>query len=102
MKTPRIRNVFLLAFAYTGLAFAADANAPLTKQEVKTLISKAHTAEEHNRIAAYFKANAQKLDAQAAEHEELAAEYAKQPTIHEAKHPMSGETASHCKFFAEA
>lgn len=42
------------------------------------------------------------MDAEAAEHEELAKQYTNSPGVHEQKHPMSGKTAAHCKYFAQA
>ncbi len=92
--------LFLIA-VFAGLAPAADSKS-LTKAEAKQLIAKASTAEDHHKLAAYFTEKAERLEAEASEHEELAKEYARNPGIHEMKHPMSPNTAAHCKYFAEA
>jgi len=96
------RTVWLLlltAFATTGYLRAEDSN-HLDKQELKTLIASAKTPQDHERIAKHFDVVADQLEAEATEHKELAAEYKANPTIQETKHPMSGQTAGHCEFFA--
>ncbi len=93
-------SVLLIALA-TGLAVAADPPT-ISKAEVKELIAKANTPEDHHRLAAYFTQKAENMDAEAVEHEELAKEYANKPGMHDMKHPMSGKTAAHCKYFAQA
>lgn len=44
---------------------------------------------------------AEKHEDEAKEHEALAVQYTNHPTGHEMKHPMSGQTAAHCKSYAE-
>ncbi len=93
---------FLLVamFAVPGLLRAQDSG-NLSKGEVKTLIANAKTAEDHERIAKYFDAEAVQLDAEANEHQELVAVYKANPSGQESKHPMSGKTAGHCQYFAD-
>lgn len=83
-------------------AKAAGAAQPLTKKELKDAITKASTAQDHRRIAAYYQKEADRMMAEATEHDDLAAAYAKSPTAHASKHPMSGQTAEHCRYFADA
>jgi len=52
------------------------------------------------KLAKHYEAVAAKHEAEAKEHEMLAEQYTKNPTGHEQKHPMSGETAGHCKHYA--
>ena len=92
----------LLLVVFASLAWAAESNSTMSKAEVKELIVKASTHDDHHRLAAYFTQKAEKMEAEAVEHEELAKEYAANPGIHAMKHPMSGSTASHCKYFAQA
>lgn len=93
--------VLLLAmFVAPGLLRAQDSG-NLSKGEVKTLIANAKTAEDHERIAKYFDAEAVQLDAEANEHQELVAVYKANPSGQESKHPMSGKTAGHCQYFAD-
>lgn len=72
----------------------------LTKDELKSLIANAKTAQDHERLAAHFTAKADELEAEAREHMELATEYRAQPTGQQQKHPMGAKTAAHCDFFA--
>lgn len=90
----------VMAVLTGGIAVRGVESKLLTKDELKSLVAGAKTAQDHERLAAHFAAKADELDAEAREHTELAAEYKVHPTIHEQKHPMSGQTASHCDFFA--
>ena len=73
----------------------------LPSAEVKRLTASAKTSADHMKLAKHYEAVAAKHDAEATEHEALAMQYAKQPTGREQKHPMSGQTAEHCKYYAE-
>lgn len=84
-----------------GTLLKADNPALLSKQELKSLIGSAKSAPEHERLARHYDAKATELEAESKEHRELAAEYRANPTMHESKHPMSGETAGHCQYFAD-
>ena len=103
-----MENVFMNISRYmlfgalaAGLSFAAASTPLMTKSEAKELIAKATTPEDHHRLAEYFNQKAATMEAEAVEHDELGAEYAKNPGIHAMKHPMSGTTAAHCKYFAQ-
>ena len=85
-----------------NMPFRAYSQSTLSKDEVKQLITNAKTAEDHHQLAAYFNRDADKLEAEAVDHEELAKAYAKNPNGHESKHPMSASTAAHCRYFAQA
>ncbi len=100
-KMTRYGGSLLLMALVAGLSFAAEPT--MSKAEVKELIGKASTPEDHHRLAAYFTQKADKMEAEAVEHEELAQEYTKHPIgLHEMKHPGSGGTAAHCRYFATA
>ncbi len=98
----RYGNSLLFVALAVGLAVAAESTPTMSKHDAKELIGKASTPEEHHRLAAYFTQKAESMEAEAVEHEELAKEYANNPGIHAMKHPMSGNTAAHCKYFAQA
>src|SRR6266566_8742522 len=87
---------------FVAWAAAEQAQPALTKNELKAAITNANTPQDHKRIAAYYKAEANRMTAEAREHDELAAAYAKAADPHTSKHPMSGATADHCKYFADA
>ena len=54
----------------------------LNKRELKTLIANARTPEDHERIAAYYRAEGAQLKAKQREHEEELAEYLRNPASH--------------------
>ncbi len=81
----------LLAAGYT----AAGQRPSLSKKEVKALIASANTKEDHLKLADYYKAEAERLEAEAKDHDEMAEMYKKNPTPMAVKHPEAiGE--GHC------
>lgn len=99
-RMTRYGGSLLLIALVAGLSFAAEPT--MSKAEVKELIGKASTPEDHHRLASYFTQKADNMEAEAVEHDELAKQYANNPGIHEMKHPMSGNTAAHCRYFSQA
>ena len=94
------RSLVLLATA--ALLITPFANAQvLGKADLKKLVASASTPQDHERIAKHFDAKAAEYEADAKDHDELAAVYTANPSGHEQKHPMSGLTAEHCKYFAK-
>lgn len=71
---------------------AGAADKPLTKSQVKALIATAETKAEHERIAQYFDAEAARYEAEARDHNELAAIY--QKSTPSAKN--ASQTFNHC------
>lgn len=69
----------------------------LSQKELKRLITAAATAEDHRRIAEYYRAEAARFRKQAKEHQDLASAYA-QRKIYEP--PKSG-AFQHCQQFAD-
>lgn len=91
----------LVMLAFAGLLITGTASAQvIEKSELKKLIASATSPADHERIAKHYEAKAVDLENEAREHQELAAEYRRNPTGHETKHPMSGQTAGHCELFA--
>ena len=92
----------LVLAATAALLTMPFANAQvLAKGDLKKLIATGSTPQDHERIAKHFDAKAAQYEMDAKDHEELAAEYEAKPSGHEQKHPMSGRTAEHCKYFAK-
>ena len=90
---PRAQLVFGLAMAIAFSApvlAASDANAPLTKREVNTLIKTAKTPEDHMKLAQYYKYEADKFKSEAEEHREMSAEYIHSPL------PKGYPMSQHC------
>jgi hypothetical protein len=67
----------------------------LSKKEVKALIASARTKEDHQKLADYYKAETERLEAEAKDHDEMAEAYKKNPSPMAVKHPEAiGE--GHC------
>ena len=98
LKATRTLILFALAALFIPLLAGAQS---MGKEDLKKLIAGAMNPADHERIAKHYDAKAVQLEADAKEHEELASEYKRNPTGHEQKHPMSGQTAAHCKLFAD-
>ncbi len=91
------------ALAPGGLYRVRAAEAPqISRDQLKELISTARTPDDHEKIARYYRAEADRLEAEATEHEELAAIYRRKKDAIAEKHPMSGRTAAHCDYFAKS
>ena len=102
MKTTnRKLQVVLTIVSLTFLVFltvgntAAGQRPSLSKKEVKALIASARTKEDHLKLADYYKAETERLEAAAKDHDEMAEMYRKNPTPMAVKHPEAiGE--GHC------
>lgn len=97
------RAAWLLALVLLLPAFGvAQSKAPesWTTKDLKEAIATAMTPQDHKNIAQYYTHDAERLATEATDHAELAAAYRKNPTMHEQKHPMSGQTAGHCDWLA--
>ena len=84
-----------------GTAAAIEPKGAMKPKEVKALVANAKTPADHMKLARHFMAMAKMHEDEAVEHEALAIEYARNPPYLASKHPMSGNTAEHCKYFAE-
>ena len=94
-----LSTALLVLFGIGGSLCATELKAgALTKKELKAAITNAKTPEDHQRIAAYYQKQADNILAEAKEHDELAALYAK------SLNPVAvkmGRNAEHCKYFAQ-
>ena len=96
--------VWLLAVALIAPTLSmAQSTAPesWTRKDLKQAIATAKTADDHNRIAQYYRIDADRLKTEAKEHAALAEAYRKSPNYQEQKLPMSGKTAGHCQWLAD-
>jgi hypothetical protein len=93
------------ALVFVALAFAATAaqaqqqSEKLSKQQLLSLIATAKTPAEHNRLAQYYGAEAQDDLAQSKEHEEMAAQYKKNPAFNTSK--FAAGPVNHCEYLAQ-
>jgi hypothetical protein len=98
----RVVAAIMMSLVIATLGMAAEsAKKMMTKKEVKALVEKASTPSEHNRLAQHYRLEAEKLEAEASEHAEMAKMYRARPTASEAKRPGTPDTASHCETLAE-
>lgn len=89
---------FALVFALTAIAsiVAAANDKPLTKAEVKNLISNAELKADHERLAKHFEAEAVRYEAEAKEHAELAQLYQRSTSATPTKYPGGAQSFQHC------
>ena len=107
-KTKAIPNrvgVLVLAFLAVSLS-AGSANGAdvskhrLSQNELKALIANAATLADHQKIAAYYRGEAQRLRQSAKEHQDWGDIYAKESAGSESKHPGMSNGAPHCHKWA--
>ena len=110
MKTQRLLNgnraassIALAAamFISIGQSATVEPKGELGKDEVRALVASAKTPSDHMKLAGHYTALAIKHEAEAQEHEALAVEYNRNPQLAASKHPMTPNSAEHCRFFAE-
>jgi hypothetical protein len=94
VKTAVFAVVFALASVVSVSAAATDK--PLSKAELKNLISNAETKADHERIAQSFDAKAARYEAEAKEHGELAPLYERNSPTTPTKYPGSVQSFNHC------
>lgn len=70
----------------------------LNKKELRVLIANARSPEEHERIATYYRAEAERLTAMQRDHEEELAAYLKNPSSHPS--PKWPTLDQHCRQLA--
>ena len=95
-------NISLTILSVVLFVFTASntiAQPQLSKKEAKALSATAKTREDHLKLAEYYKAEAERLEADAKDHDEMAEMYRKNPTPMAVKHPDAiGE--GHCREMA--
>jgi hypothetical protein len=72
----------------------------LTRQQLQSLVTTAKTSAEHQRIANYYEAKAQRLVVESQEHAMMAEQYKK--NIITASGKFSTGTVNHCEYIAES
>ena len=93
-------SFFLIAIAFAQISLAQQPQPEkLSKQQLHALIVSARSPAEHNRLAAYYSAEAQRDLAQAEEHEQMAARYNNNIVASSSK--FSTGTVKHCEYLAQ-
>jgi len=91
----------MLIVVLGGFAPAAETRSTLSNKELKTLLATAKTPADHQKIAAYYHDQAQRLNVKAQEYSAQAALYANQPRTIESKHGTSCLCPKHFEYFAK-
>lgn len=95
----RIVTVMMLLAAAVGLtgltSWAVEPAGNLTKSQVKALIQTAKTPADHMKLANYYRYQANKLQGELKDHEEMAAAYDKNPMGHPI--PKGQTLGDHCR-----
>ena len=100
-----MKYLLVLSFAavlLTTAEGAAQRSGELSKKELKVLLTKAVTPQDHLRLARHYEAKAKQYEAESAEHAEMAQMYRAQPTVSETKRPGAPDTAAHCTSISES
>lgn len=90
-------QLLLAIFLAAPVASPAAEQQILSKKELRTLITSANTAADHERIADYYRSEAKRLERKRLEHEQELAEYYKNPARYPGKYPTMGD---HCRSLA--
>jgi hypothetical protein len=98
----RLLVVFFAALLVLTTASAAKPAGELSKKELKELLAKSSTKQDHLRLARHYEAKAKQYESESAEHAEMAKMYRAQPTASETKRPGAADTAAHCRSLAES
>ena len=92
----------LVALMLSSLISVYSAEQPVvSKKELKVLLKTAKEPVDHQKIAAYYRHEAQRLRLSAREHQEWGDIYAKGPAGAESKHPGMTNGAPHCHKWAD-
>jgi hypothetical protein len=78
-----------------------SSNKTLSKKEVKALLANASTPADHNRLAEYYQLRADKFEAEAKDHDEMAKVYPSRGGAAGTKWPASTFTTRHCEDLAK-
>jgi len=96
----RILTVVMMSVMMAAIGTAAESSKRLSKKELKTLLTTASTPEEHRKIAEHYRVEAEKLDAEANEHMDMAKVYRARGGSAGTKWPSSTYTTKHCEDLA--
>ncbi len=100
------KRLVIASAVWTVLVFglaqnnSAQSENQMTKQQLQTLVSKAKTRQDHQRLASYYRSEEKRLMAETNENEKMAEAYHRNPHIWTAKNPVAfGE--QHIRYVAE-
>jgi hypothetical protein len=97
----RILSVVMLSVMMAAAGTAAESPKMLSNKEVKKLLATASTPEEHNKLAEHYRLKAEKFEAEANTHIEMAKLYRTRGGSAGPKWPASTFTTKHCEDLAK-
>jgi hypothetical protein len=97
----RLFAAVMMSIMLAAIGSAAPKQKTMSKKEVMALVEKANTPADHMKLSEYYRIRAEQLEAEAAEHAEMAKTYRALPTASETKRPGATDTASHCQTLSE-
>jgi hypothetical protein len=97
----RILALVMMSVMIAAAGAAAESPKMLSKKELKTLLATASTPEDHNRLAEHYRLKAEKLEAEANDHIEMAKVYRTRGGAAGTKWPLSTYTTKHCEDLAQ-
>lgn len=97
----RIFAAAMMSVVLAAVGSAAPKQKTISKKEVMALVEKANSPADHKKLAEYYRIRAEQLEAEAAEHAEMAKTYRSRPTASEVKRPGAPDTTSHCERLSE-
>jgi hypothetical protein len=100
IEMKRIFAIVIVSIMMALAGTAAESSRMLSKKELKTLLATARTPDEHNRLAEHYRLKAEKLDAEANDHVEMAKIYRSRGGAAGTKWPASTFTTRHCEDLA--
>lgn len=101
MKRIVVVLTFVLAIAVSGFAATVSQSVQsLSKKQVNALIAAAKTPADHQRIAAYYHAQAEQYLAESNAHAKMAVELASNPATNNSK--RAAGTVQHCQYLAQS
>jgi hypothetical protein len=93
------QTVLVMTLGFASLAWGVQMPQEINnRRDLKSALKAAKTPEDHERIAAYYKAKSEKLSADAVEYQTAAMSYRHGPVV---KNIMSPNTAAHYEYLAE-
>lgn len=100
MKRIVIVLTFVLAVILPPFATCASNQDLLSKKQLAALVASARTPAEHQRIAAYYRAQSDKLLVESNQHAAMAAEFRANPATN--NHKTAFGTVNHCEYLAHS
>ena len=91
----------IVGFAMSTVGLAAESSKMMSEKELKTLLATASTPQDHSRLAEHYRLLAEKLEAEANVHGEMAKVYRSRGGSAGTKWPANSFSLKHCEDLAK-